>query len=78
MVATEASPVTFTTVLNMSRGLSIPKIRAIPSTGIPTDVSTTISITILPPGIPGVPIEEMVAVSIIVSVCPTVKSISNT
>ena len=60
--ATVESPVTFTTVLSISSGLSIPKIRANPSTGSPTELNTMISITMLPPGTPGDPIEARRAV----------------
>ncbi len=57
IVATKVSPVTFTTVLSISKGLSIPIIIAIPSGGIPTVDITIIVITRLAPGTPAVPIE---------------------
>ena len=68
------SPVTFTTVRNMSKGLSIPKMSAKPSIGIPTESSTIISMTMEPPGMPGVPIDEMVAVAKMSNIWPKVKS----
>ena len=61
--ATVVSPVTLTTVRNMSKGRSMPKISAKPSIGIPTESRTIMSITMEPPGMPGVPIDEMVAVA---------------
>ena len=61
--ATVVSPVTFTTVRSISNGRSMPKIKANPSIGMPTESSTIISITMEPPGMPGVPMDEMVAVA---------------
>ena len=60
---TVMSPVTLTMVRSMSKGLSMPKMSAKPSIGMPTESSTIISITMLPPGMPGVPMDEMVAVA---------------
>ena len=62
-----ASPVTFTTVLNMSKILSTAKINAIPAGSIPTDDNTITNITIPAPGTAAAPIEARVAVSTIVN-----------
>lgn len=53
----------------------MPRIRASPSLGIPTDESTIISITTLPLGIPGVPIDEIVVTAIMVRICAKLRSI---
>ena len=61
-IDTVASPVTFTTVLHISRGLSTAKIKAKPISGIPAWERTIISITIPAPGTAAEPIEANVAV----------------
>lgn len=57
-----ASPVILTTVRPISKILSTPATRAIPSTGRPTEVRTMASMTIPAPGTPAVPMEASVAV----------------
>lgn len=63
-----ASPVIFTTVRPISKILSTPATRAIPSTGRPTEVRTMASMTIPAPGTPAVPMEASVAVRTTVSI----------
>ena len=62
MIAAEASPVMFSTVLPISNILSTPATRAIPSTGRPTDCKTMASMIIPDPGTPAVPIDASVEV----------------
>ena len=66
IVVQTASPVILTAVLVISRILSIPIIRAIPSTGRPTELNTIVSVIRPTLGIPAVPIEASVAVPITV------------
>ena len=65
----------FTVVLPISKILSIPATKAIPSTGKPTLCKTIASMIIPAPGTPAVPIEAKVAVSTITIICDIVKSI---
>lgn len=51
------SPVTFIVVLHISKILSTPKIRAIPSSGTPILCKIVAKITIPTPGVLGVPID---------------------
>ena len=53
-----ASPVILTTVRPISKILSTPATRAIPSTGRPTEVRTMASMTIPAPGTPAVWLSE--------------------
>ena len=61
-IAQVASPVMFRVVRPMSKILSTPAIRAMPSTGIPTALSTIESMIIPAPDTPAVPMEASVAV----------------
>lgn len=69
-----ASPVMLSVVRPISKILSTPATRAIPSIGSPTLVRTIASITMPAPGTPAVPIEASVAVSTIVIICANVRS----
>ena len=73
-MAQAASPVMFTVVRPMSKMRSIPATRAMPSTGTLTLWSTMASITMPAPGTPAVPMEARVAVSTMVTIWPTVRS----
>ena len=66
------SPLTFTLVLIISSNLSTPNKSVIPSSGIPSSVKIKDNIMIQALGMPAVPIEATVAVSII-----TIKSTSS-
>lgn len=70
-----ASPVILRVVRPMSKILSTPATRAMPSIGSPTLVSTIASITMPAPGTPAVPIDASVAVRTIVIICANVRSI---
>ena len=70
MTATDASPVTFTTVRIMSRILSTPRIKAIPALGTLTASKMITSMMIPAPGTAAVPMEASTAVKIIVSCAP--------
>src|SRR5690606_40337810 len=72
---TVASPVTLTTVLNISRILSGAMIRAIPAAGTPIDSKTMINMIKPAPGTPAEPMEANVAVSTMVNCCVKVRSI---
>ena len=74
MIAADASPVMFSTVLPISNILSTPATKAIPSTGRPTDCKTMASIIIPDPGTPAVPIDASVEVITIVIIWPSVRS----
>src|SRR5690606_38292419 len=74
---TVASPVTFTTVLNISRILSGAMIKAIPVAGTPIDSNTIINMIRPAPGTPADPIDAKVAVNTIVNCCVRVSSIPN-
>ena len=78
MLATVVSPVTFTAVRHISRGLSRAMIRASPSSGIPTAPRTITSITSPAPGTAAAPMDESVAVRTMVSCCVIDKSIPYT
>src|SRR5690606_30198777 len=66
---TVASPVTLTTVLNISRILSGAMIRAIPAAGTPIDSKTMINMIKPAPGTPAEPMEANVAVRSMMSCC---------
>ena len=66
-VETVASLVTFTTVLHMSKGLSMANIKAKPASGIPACPKTITNITIPALGTAAEPIEANVAVTIIIN-----------
>ena len=66
------SPLTFTLVLIISSNLSTPNKSVMPSSGMPSSVKIKDNIMIPALGIPAVPIEATVAVSII-----TLKSTSS-
>ena len=74
IIDTAASPVTFTIVLHISRGLSIAKIKANPASGIPACARTITSITIHALGTAAVPIEANVAVRTIPNWADKLKS----
>ena len=57
------SPATFNAVRNISSNLSTPTINEIASTGIPTEVNTTVIITKATDGTPAAPILPIVAVT---------------
>ena len=57
------SPVTLIVVLHISKILSTPRIRAIPSRGTPILCKIVASITIPTPGVLGVPIDAPTVVS---------------
>lgn len=73
-MAQAESPVMLTAVRPMSKILSTPATRAMPSTGRLTDCKTMESMTMLAPGTPAVPIDARVAVKTNVSICEKVKS----
>ena len=75
MVVHTASPVILTAVLIISRILSIPIIRAIPSVGSPTELSTIARVIRPTLGTPAVPIDARVAVRTTVARLPIVRSI---
>ena len=60
--AADASPTILTLVRIISKIRSIPAIKAIPSSGILTDVKTIANIIIPAPGTPAVPIEAKIVV----------------
>ena len=65
LFATVASPVTLTTVLNISKILSTAKIKAIPSGSIPIELNTMTNITIPAPGAAAAPIDAKGAVAFV-------------
>ena len=69
-----ASPVTLTTVRNISNILSTAKIKAIPSGSIPIALNTITNITIPAPGTAAAPIDDKVAVITITIWSVNVKS----
>ena len=77
IIETVASPVTFTTVLHISKGRSTAKISANPVSGIPACASTMTNMTIPAPGTVAEPIEAKVAVTIIPNWVPNERSIPN-
>src|SRR5690606_38618374 len=74
---TVASPVTLTTVLNMSNILSGAMIKAIPAAGTLMDSNTIINIINPAPGTPAEPMEANVAVNTMVSCWVQLRSIPN-
>ena len=66
MVVTTASPVMLTAVRIMSRIRSTPMMRAMASTGMPTDAKTMDRVTRPTDGIPAVPMDARVAVAMTV------------
>ena len=69
------SPLTLTLVLIISSSLSTPSNKVIPSRGIPISDNMRDNINIPALGIPAVPIEAMVAVTIITKKSLKAKSI---
>jgi uncharacterized protein len=68
------SPLTLTAVRHMSRNRSTPRIRPIPSAGIPTDWATISTIGSDPPGTPAVPMPATTDITITRICCPTLRS----
>ena len=70
ITAMDASPVTFTTVRIISRILSTPRIKALPSLGTLPASQMLTSMMMPAPGTAAVPIEASTAVKIMVSCAP--------